>query len=65
MPVSEAFGWMLEQMVALAANPEKWFNEGGPIGLGGDDPDYDPAFDEATHVEPPPGYENLPFHEGV
>jgi hypothetical protein len=61
MPIAWSAGWLLQQMILLDANPEKWWNEGGVIGFGLEDPDYDPAFDEA--VEPPPGYESLPFYE--
>jgi hypothetical protein len=48
-------------MVALDANAEKWWNEGGALGFGDDDPDYDPAFDATP--EPPAGWEDLPFYE--
>jgi hypothetical protein len=62
MPVVWSSGWLLERMMELQGQPEKWNNQ--PIGFGLDDPDWDPAFDESMSVEPPTGWENLPVYEG-
>lgn len=59
MPVAWSSGWLLERMLELEGDPEKWSNQ--PIGLVEPDPDYDPAFDAVA--EPPPGWESLPFYE--
>lgn len=64
MPVEWSGGWLLQQMVLLDTNPEKWWNEGGNIGFVDDDEfGWDP-FAEAG-VEPPAGWQSLPMHEGT
>jgi hypothetical protein len=55
MPVAWSAGWLLERMLELEGEPEKW--KGQQIGFGLDDPDWDPAFDAVPDVG------NLPFYE--
>lgn len=64
MPVEWSGGWLLNQMVLLDTNPDKWWNEGGRVGfIDDDDLGWDP-FAEAG-VEPPPGWQTLPMHKEV
>lgn len=60
MRVDWSSGWLLERMMELTPLPESWANQ--PIGFGLDDPEFDPWMHGA--VEPPAGWQNLPFNEG-
>jgi len=57
MPIEWSGGWLLERLMDLTVTPESWANK--PIGFGLDDPDFDPSFHGA--VEPPAGWQRLPF----
>lgn len=60
MLLEHSSGWLLEQMVALDTDAEKWWKQGG-IGFVDADPDHDPMFDGGA--EPPPGWELLPVYQ--
>jgi hypothetical protein len=58
MPLQWSGGWLFDQLALLLTDPKKFWD--GPVGFGGDDPDYDPMFD--ADAAPPDGWERLPVY---